>query len=138
MGKIILGIDPGVNTGFASIQDGIFIDVLTIKVHKLIIYLSKIENKKNLIVYMEDARKRKWFGERSNVNKQGAGSIKRDCKIIEDCCNDLGIEIILIDPKDQRGLTKLTKAEFKKITGWIGVTSVHARDAAMLIFGRKS
>jgi len=33
-------------------------------------------------------------------------------------------------------MTKLDREQFKKITGYEGVTSEHARDAALLVYGR--
>jgi hypothetical protein len=64
----------------------------------------------------------------------GAGSVKRDCAIWEDFCRDLGIDYIPVPP--QAGLTKWPADYFNKVTGWKGRTSDHARDAALLVYGK--
>lgn len=49
-------------------------------------------------------------------------------------CEELGVECRKIAPK--HNTTKLSASQFKVLTGWQGRTSDHARDAAMLVFGR--
>ncbi len=67
------------------------------------------------------------------MKQQGAGSVKRDCKIWEDFLTDLDIPFEMVAPR--KGMTKYSAAAFKKLTGYEGKTSEHARDAAMLVFG---
>lgn len=87
-----------------------------------------------VVVCMEDARLRNWFGSAGREKLQGAGSVKRDCAIWETFCQEAGIELRKIAPKNN--YTKLSAEQFRKLTGWKGRTSDHARDAAMLVFGR--
>ena len=137
--KILIGIDPGVNTGFAVSKNGVLIDVFSCKIHgalKLVDAYIMDNLDSTPIIYVEDARKRKYFGKNSNEKLQGAGSVKRDCKIWEDFLIGHGVKFFLVDPKDQKGATKKTADEFKVLTGWQGRTNEHARDAALLIFGR--
>ena len=64
----------------------------------------------------------------------GAGSIKRDCEIWEEFAALYGIPIQFIPPR--KGLTKWDAETFNKMTGWKGRTSNHARDAALLVWGK--
>lgn len=65
---------------------------------------------------------------------QGAGSVKRDASIWEEFCTDYEIPFRALPPI--KGGTKLQPDYFKALTGWKGKTSEHARDAAMIVFGR--
>lgn len=137
---IYIGIDPGVHTGMAiwNGHDGCFIDVTTIPIHQALSRVEKFYNdNKGLFeiqVVFEDARQRKWYTGDSNAKSQGAGSIKRDCTIWEDFCKDAGIPFQAVPPT--KGMTKWKPEYFRMVTGWSGRTSDHARDAAMLVFGR--
>lgn len=135
---ILIGIDPGTNTGFAKSYDGNLVEV---KTYSIIEAISSVlftinharQHGHDLIIYIEDARKRKWVtGGREKL--QGVGSVKRDCGIWEEFCVHHEVDFQLISPKNNR--TKLTQEQFKRLTGWEHRTSEHARDAAMLIWGR--
>lgn len=139
--KLYIGIDPGIHTGVA-IWDKTsrrleVVDTMTIT-RALELVTSNVELCKafggEVVVYIEDARKRTWFGSSNREKLQGAGSVKRDCSIWETFCDELGVERRKIAPK--HNTTKLTASQFKVLTQWQGRTSDHARDAAMLIFGR--
>jgi len=141
---IYIGIDPGVNTGYAewSVKQQKFLAVdsgtlnkVLVRLYRLEDYRKNVDQKAFIHVFMEDARQRKWYGttaQNDRARLQGAGSIKRDCQIIEDACKDWGIPITLVAPKNN--VTKLSAEQFKKLTGWQGRTNEHARDAAMLVF----
>ena len=60
--------------------------------------------------------------------------IKRDSKIWEDFCKENDIEYRMVAPKNN--MTKVSKEYFNKITGWTKQTTDHARDAAMMVFGK--
>lgn len=133
---VVIGIDTGVNTGFAKwcTKEKCLTEVSTIALHTAILRLEamRLEGLK-IKVRIEDARLRKWFGKVEKDNQQGVGSVKRDAKIIEDYCKDMGIDYELVAPKNNT--TKVNAAYFKKITGWEGSTNNHGRDAAMLVYG---
>jgi hypothetical protein len=95
--------------------------------------MSDNNHKSKMFVRLEDARKRTWFGKADREQLQGAGSIKRDCQIWEEFFVYHGIAYELVAPKNNK--TKLNSEAFLKITGWKDETSVHGRDAAMLVFG---
>lgn len=149
---LYIGIDPGVNTGLAvwdkTNQKLLSITTTTIttafelvRSEKLRLCFSKVAAEARgekfqieLLVFMEDARQRNWFGQSGREKLQGAGSVKRDCAIWETFCKEAGIELRKIAPKNN--YTKLSAEQFRKLTGWKGRTSDHGRDAAMLVFGR--
>lgn len=133
-GATLVGIDCGVKTGFAvgtkgqkSLQR---VESMTITQAMSEVLCMKADD---LVVLIEDARLRTWFTG-GKEKAQGAGSIKRDCSIWEQFCKEQGISYRLIHPAQNN--TKLKPDDFKRITGWMGVTNEHARDAAMLVYGR--
>lgn len=134
---ILIGIDPGVNTGYAEYlpSEGKLLAVGTVKIHEAMATIRRAhERGESMRVLFEDARLRKWFGTKGREALQGAGSVKRDCKIWDDFLRDLGVCFQMVGP--QSGATKWDAARFAQVTGWTGRTSEHARDAAMLIWGR--
>lgn len=142
---LLIGIDPGVNTGFAVYDkhDKKLLKLCTVfAVEAEEMVLDYKLRDEPIIVYMEDARLRQWFGEKKNglwvksgtEKLQGAGSVKRDCSRWEEFCDYHKIPIIMTPP--QKNLTKTTAAYFQKITGWDKRSSEHSRDAAMLVYGK--
>lgn len=136
--KIIIGIDPGTKTGFAykNLKTQEYIAIKTLNVLEAIQLAKDLieqHGKENTYLVFEDARQRKWFGKSGREKLQGAGSIKRDCAIWEKFCEGAGIRWKAQAPK--KGATKYSADYFKRITGWQGRTSEHARDAAILIHG---
>lgn len=135
MSKVLVGIDCGVNTGYARTdEEGRLKIVNSMGIIEAMTCVASLEGVVSFKVYIEDARKRKWFtGGREKA--QGVGSVKRDCKIWEEFCEHHGFEYELVAPKHNK--TKLDAESFKKLTGWTDRTNEHGRDAAMLIYGRK-
>lgn len=134
--KYAIGIDPGVNTGIAAWCCVMkkFICIKTCKIHEAIKFIETF-NANEIKVIIEDARKAT-FGrnnEKDFHKAQGAGSVKRDCKIWEDFLMDLGIDFEMKRPR--KSITKLSGESFKILTKWEGRTSSHAKDAAMLVIG---
>lgn len=138
--KILIGIDTGVNTGFAvAIDSGNGGDLQKVECVSITQAMANINElvvehgKENLKLYIEDARLRTWFtGGREKA--QGVGSVKRDAQIWEDWCREQGLNYLMIHP--EANATKTKADVFKKRTGWTGRTNEHARDAAMLVFRR--
>lgn len=136
---ICIGIDTGTHTGFAvwdtEKRSLDFVETLSIHEALLRVWMWRTAD---VEVYFEDARLRKWYGThtaKEDRNKlQGAGSVKRDCVIWEEALKDWKIPFHAIAPKNNT--TKMTPEFFRALTGWKGRTSEHARDAAMLVFGR--
>jgi len=134
---VLIGIDPGTDTGIGYItpqERG----VKSLKIHNAMTFVSYLAaNFEKVFIRVEDARKRKKFGFDSMHKQQGAGSVKRDCKIWEDFLIDLKkgrpgvIEFDFIHPI--KGGTKIPSGAFRRITGITGRTNPHQRDAYMLI-----
>lgn len=141
---IIIGIDPGVQTGFATWHKPTkeLLAVNTWKIHRAIREILDMADKRyhreRILVRMEDARLRQWLPKEKNNAQyrgklQGAGSVKRDSSIWEDFLTDEKIAFELLAPA--AGLTKWKPDYFNKVTGWPGRTSSHGRDAAILCYG---
>ena len=136
---IYIGIDVGTHTGFAVWDSGerklLSLDTLLIHqaMEQVLHWYYKCDG--DIMVIVEEARLRKWYGAKSDAKLQGAGSVKRDSSIWEDFLKDKGIPFQGIHPL--QGLTKLTSVYFKRITKWEGKTSEHSRDAAMLVIGKR-
>ncbi|WP_151823230.1 hypothetical protein [Acinetobacter oleivorans] len=148
MGKVLIGIDTGVHTGFAVALDqgkgGELQDVSSLTITQSmskVLELAKEHGIENLKLFIEDARLRTWFGNadarqaRSGAGvREGIGSVKRDAQIWEDWCKEQGLNYSMIHPAANK--TKTDAKYFLKLTGWAKRTNEHARDAAMLVFGR--
>lgn len=136
---IYIGIDTGVHTGFAVWHSDTkyLAEVSTMTITQAmerVKMIADIRGKDNIRLFIEDARQRKWFGNAGREKLQGAGSVKRDSRIWEDWCREQGLQYRMIAPKNN--CTKLSAAQFRVLTRWQGATSEHARDAALLVFGR--
>lgn len=146
--KILIGIDTGVHTGFAVAFDhgegGVLQKVESLSITQAMQSVLEFEDEhdlKDIMLYIEDARKRTWFGgadarqARSGAGiREGVGSVKRDAQIWEDWCKEKGINFKLIHPA--ANATKKKVEDFTRMTGWTGRTNEHGRDAAMLVFKR--
>lgn len=139
---IYVGIDTGVHTGLAVWDSDArrFLDIQTMPLHRALFYIIfECCAFESFTVVVEDARKRKWIPREGSVKEMkgramGAGSVKRDAKIWEEFCSDNGFPLMTVPP--QKGATKWSAKTFGAVTGWRGRTSHHARDAALLVFGR--
>lgn len=141
---ILIGIDPGKDTGLAIWDASFrrcFIDVKTCGIVEAMARIREMDLRSIGAVFMEDARLRKYLPqEKSNSEYRGklmgAGSIKRDSAIWEEFCKYYNIPLVKLKPA--QGMTKWTQDYFEKVTGWKGRTSHHCRDAALLVFGKTS
>lgn len=135
------GIDPGVNTGLALWKDGELKVVETVNIVRAMARILAAFNAcENITVIFEDARQRKYLPRERNASEyrgklMGAGSVKRDCEIWEEFCDVYGIKYMALPPRP--GMTKWDADTFRNVTGYKGRTSNHARDAALLVYGRK-
>lgn len=138
MSRYLVGIDPGVNTGVACWDLTLkrLTMVASMPIHRAMSAVRDLHAWGELAaVYWEDARMRTWFGSKGRESLMGAGSIRRDCTIWQDMLAELpGLASHPVKP--QAGGTKWTAAAFAKLTKWPGRTNEHARDAALLVYGR--
>lgn len=139
--RFAVGIDPGVKTGIGvwDRQKKRLTVVGSGSVVEIMGYVLDMTKKLDVELFIEDARKRTWFGpkkseEEERAKLQGAGSVKRDCAIWEEFCNHYEIPYTMVHPKDS--LTKWDKERFQLCTGWKKKSNEHGRDAALLVYQR--
>jgi len=83
---VMIGIDPGTHTGLAIKYDG---NIQVIKTMSIIEAIETVNEwcqyhgKHNVLIRIEDARQRQFFGNSGPEKWKGAGSIRRDCAIWE-------------------------------------------------------
>lgn len=131
----IIGIDPGTRTGLAIWvpDEQRFETIETTFIFEAILKVGEMFRvNPNVLVRIENPNLRKWFGNSGREVLQGAGSVKRDYRIWQEFLESQNIPYEGIAPKSLK--TKVKADYFKKLTGWEGRTSSHARDAAMLCF----
>lgn len=132
-----MGVDPGVHTGLAvwNVKTRNFELLRALKLHEALDVVTRIHALGRLRrVVFEDARLRRWFGAAGREQLQGAGSVKRDCGVWQEFLEDSGMAYEAVSPQAKG--RKLDAAAFKRLTGWTASTNEHARDAAMLVYGR--
>ena len=143
--KIYIGIDPGVNFGYAQ-WNATERKMYQVRAFGFYAGLTEVISEAtqwqsvgaSVIVRFEDARLRTWFddkgsGKTAKGKAMGAGAVRVLCSVIETALKNNGIPFEAVPPKNNR--TKLDAGTFKKLTGWQERTNEHARDAAMLVFG---
>lgn len=136
---ILVGIDPGVDTGFA-IWDAKHQELIAVESWPIHIAMAIVQSMKpdRPFVIFEDARLRKVFTRADAAQqkygaaiREGVGSVKRDCVIWEDFLTYIGV------PFKERApvATKWNAQQFQRLTKWKGRTNEHSRDAAMIVYG---
>ena len=138
---IYCGIDTGVNTGVAvwDTEKKCFLVIKTTTIVEAMKIVKDFVDARPTTIVIEDARKRKWLPKEKSFSEfkgkaMGAGSVMRDAKIWQEFADFYKIPIELRPPRP--GMTKWDEDYWKKVTGWKGRTSEHARDAALLVFQR--
>ena len=139
---LVAGIDPGLHTGLAvwDTSSRQFLEIRCSGIVDAMDYLDHLRATDGIgLVVFEDARQRTWIPRERDLAQMkgramGAGSVKRDCSIWEEWCKARKVQYIASRPKN--GMTKLTDAYFRGITGYDRRTNEHGRDAAMLVFQR--
>ena len=139
---IALGIDPA--RGWAIAEDGKIVKCGTVAgvkelTAKIIainaaikLDLVRIEKPKNMYVYQRPG----YSVARMKHVAQSVGQNFAKADGLVFLCEGLGINVEVVPPL--RGFVKLNAITFKTITGYHGKTSEHARDAGMLVHGRKT
>jgi hypothetical protein len=137
---MIIGIDPGANTGVAIYHDGKLSELRTMNALKLCAW---IPGASPTLVILEDSTLTSHIFTAPGVAHRAALKVARNigevdayCKIIKQVCGDLGIAYRSISPKDKG--KKIDAKEFERITGWAGKSNQHERDAAMVAWRFRS
>lgn len=144
---IYIGIDTGNHTGVAVWNTATqrFEEVVTLPLWRALEVVRQWRDDMReqgvaLHVIFEDARQRQWFPKERSASEyrgklMGAGAVKRDAAIWEEFLADHDIPYTAQPPRPH--LTKWNVDYWQHITGWTGRTSEHARDAALLVFGKR-
>lgn len=138
MKKIIIGIDPGQSNGFAIWQDG-KLNLETFKLYQLFECIEALKPLHSEIqVYIENPHLMHYFktDARAELRQQGAGNVKGTFTHITTYLDARNITWVGLRPNkvsNSYGEAK-NRDLFNKITGYTGLCSTHARDAAMLIY----
>lgn len=139
--RYIIGIDPGVNTGVCvwDMEEKRVCSIFSNKLYYAIETVMEWQTAGLAGVIFEDARLRKWFGSqargsKSDINRlQGAGSVKRDCQILEEVFTAKGIKFIARSPQSKG--VKMDAETFKRLSGRKSGGNEHSRDAFALVVG---
>ena len=130
---LILGLDPGANTGVATFVDGALFGLDTISPAGIVDLLT--ETKPHRVVF-EDSRLQShtWTQAKTRAAAlkmaRNVGEIDAWCKLIVATCERLSIVAHGISPKGKGA--KLDATQFAAATGWVGRSNEHERDAAMV------
>lgn len=130
---MILGIDPGQQTGLAFFRDGKLSGLETIQPHTLPATLKALMPTR---VVFEDSRLQShvWTSVPSKAAAlkmaRNIGQIDAWCTLITAVCADLGIPAHGISPTAKGA--KVKAEAFVATTGWTGRANQHERDAAMV------
>lgn len=132
---LILGIDPGANTGVAVFEGGRLSRLITIEP----VHIGRlIDGHQPERVIFEDSRLQSHVWTGAARSKAAAVKIGRNigeidawCKLIVAECAQRGIPAHGISPK-QKGTKIESQDAFNRITGWTGASNEHTRDAAMV------
>jgi len=133
--SIILGIDPGAQTGIAVFKAGSLWKLETIEPHQIADYLTKAMPSR---VVFEDSRLTSFMFNQVKSRPaalkmaRNVGEIDAWCRLITSVCGELGIACHGISPKGKG--SKVDAAEFARMTGWLASSNQHVRDAAMVAF----
>jgi len=140
--RFYVGIDCGTKTGIAiwDSEKKNFVHIKTLAIHKALSFVQNFyqcQFAEGIWVFVENPNTFVPFEgheKRNRTKEQGAGSIKRDYAIWRDALTDWGVG--WRGTSLRGGLKKMKADAFQKMTGYEGKTSEHARDAAMIVFGR--
>lgn len=131
--SVIIGLDPGVNTGLAVYQQGALVELATIHPAGIRAALMQWSPKR---VIFEDSRLQS-FSWTTHAARAAAlkmarnlGEVDAWCRLIVEHCAELGIAAHSVSPKGKGA--KLNAEQFQALTGWKNRTNAHERDGAMV------
>ena len=136
---VFIGIDPGQANGFA-IKINNKLELHTFKLYELfetINDLLELNKAEQIQVFIENPNLWTNFKNSPNASDrlQGAGNVKGTYSHIEAYLKSRNIDYVGLRPDKTRNSYGEAKNRelFNKVTGYTGVCTTHARDAAMLI-----
>ena len=136
---MIIGFDPGVQTGAAIFGEAKLLQLQTISPHEIAELIKTIKPTR---VIFEDSRLTSHVF--TTVKSRAAalkmarniGEIDAWCRLITAVCGDLNIACHGISPKAKGA--KLDAKEFARVTGWLAKSNQHERDSAMVAWTYRS
>ena len=138
--SVVIGIDPGANTGVAVYVGGHLTQLLTMDV---LAALEMIKENKIALVCLEDSTLTSHIFTAKGVSHAAALKVARNigevdacCKLIKQTCAKLNIPYLSISPK-QKG-KKMARKEFDALTGCSIPSNQHERDAAMVAWSLRN
>ena len=133
--SLILGIDPGANTGVATYIGGRLVHLATIEPVEI---AESIEAARPKRVIFEDSRllSYTWTTIKSRPAAlkmaRNVGEVDAWCRLICAVCARLDIPAHGVNPKGKGA--KVDAGRFAELTGWDKRCNEHERDAAMVAF----
>ena len=130
---ILLGIDPGQNTGLAIFDGGRLAELRTITPVEIDRAITSIMPGR---VVFEDSRLQSHLWTTSTAKAtlakiaRNVGEVDAWCKLIVAVCAGLDIPAHSVSPLGKG--KKMAADQFQRITGWDGPSNQHCRDAAMV------
>ena len=130
----IIGIDPGVATGVAMLEDGRFTEFRCLgfwEAYELVRQCSSrttvvIEIAADTYVWQPNARSRAGLGKALKV-AQDVGAVRREGLLLAQGLQRSGLQVVTRPPRG-----KVDARRFAEITGYRGRMNQHKRDAGML------
>ncbi len=133
----IIGIDPGVKTGIAvwDRSKKYLTKMATLDIDKAWQLVQDYYSKDRSIILIENPNLRTYYGKNPFQKMQGAGSIKRDWSVWQKRLKDAGMDYIPVAPQDFQSIDN-HEVFCKWVNQHFSRTSVHSRDAAMMVYKR--
>lgn len=132
---LILGLDPGANTGVATFINGALTNLRTVDPAEIANAI-RLANPQRVIFEDSRLQSHTWTQAKTRAAAlkmaRNVGEIDAWCKLIVSVCADLGVACHGISPKGKGA--KLDAQQFEAVTGWCGKSNQHERDAAMCAF----
>lgn len=147
---IHVGIDPGLHTCVCAWDSKLrkIVYISTLNFWETIEYFEYLkhvnDNLDGVLVFIENSKLNKPTFVKAGGDtakkiqkiSRNVGSNQRESELLIQGVRRLGFKVVEVKPTGQQGAKrKWTSEYFQKITG-INKSSQHARDAAMLVFGR--
>ncbi len=127
----IIGIDPGKSTGF-GVYDRLLGKIAVLKTLDFwLAYHSVLAYKpcKTRVVIEVPNTKAQFGGKKSHTRSVNIGFVIREAQLLAQGLRDKGYDVKEVHP-----CGKVNAERFRQLTGYVGRTNEHSRDAGMLAF----
>ena len=131
---LVMGIDPGEQTGVALYCDGILLNLLTITPAQ---YWAVLDNHRPDLLVIEDSRLQSHVFTGPKESPAARLKIARNIGMVDGFCSILArmaetLEIPMIGVSPLGKGAKINAAQLATITGWTGRSNRHERDASVV------